>query len=280
MTQPTEESAVLDAPNPSDATETHEDRSKSSLGEIMRTVFYALLIAIIFRTVLFQPFSIPSGSMKPTLLIGDYLFVSKYSYGYSRFSLPWGSHIPSDWLGGRVFASDPERGDVIVFRNPQDPQEDYIKRLIGLPGDRIRVVSGILHVNGEPVAMERIEDFVEPRAGSQNCNRTEESFGRAAECVKEQFLETLPGGVSHSVLNVTGMRTPYDNTPVFVVPNDHYFFMGDNRDNSVDSRALDSLGMVPEEYLIGRAEFILLSSDGGILEFWNWRFDRFFKAIE
>ncbi|MCI4664670.1 MAG: signal peptidase I [Neomegalonema sp.] len=271
-----------------------EEHAGDSLGEIIRTVVYALLIALVFRTLLFQPFSIPSGSMKSTLLVGDYLFVSKYSYGYSKYSLPWGSRVPSWLMSGRIVSSDPKRGDVIVFRNPRDKKEDYIKRLVGLPGDRIKVVDGLLYINGDPVKLQKVAPFVESvkaGAGRLLCNESRAEQVRTDKCSKTRYMETLPGGVKHAILDVDGLLTTADNKPdassvtvkagEFVVPKDHYFFMGDNRDNSVDSRFEGSsgIGMVNRELLIGRAEFILLSSDGAFWEFWNWRGDRFFKSI-
>lgn len=267
-----------------------ETASGDSFADILKTVVYALLIAIAFRTVLYQPFSIPSGSMKPSLLIGDYLFVSKASYGYSRYSLPFGRFIP-DWLfPGRILSSEPERGDVIVFRNPNKSEEDYIKRVIGFPGDRIQVREGVLFINGSPVELTPDEPFVEPRSGaSQACLR-----GGGPACTKTRLTETLPNGVKHAVLDAE--RTDADNTCVYTVPPEHYFFMGDNRDNSIDSRFganpayLDctgalvqsrrGIGFVHRDLLIGRAEFILLSSEGAFWELWNWRGDRFFKDIE
>ncbi len=263
---------------------------EESFADILKTVVYALLIAIAFRTVLYQPFSIPSGSMKPSLLIGDYLFVSKASYGYSRYSLPFGRLVPEWLFPGRIFSSEPERGDVIVFRNPNELGEDYIKRVIGLPGDRIQVRDSILYINGSPVDLSPAEPFIEPRNGaSQACLN-----GSGDACAKTQLVETLPNGVQHAVLDAG--RTDADNTCVYTVPTEQYFFMGDNRDNSIDSRfgadrafigctgAVEQrrrgIGFVPRDLLIGRAEFILLSSEGAFWELWNWRGDRFFKAIE
>lgn len=256
------------------------EKPRESVGEIIRTVIYALLIALVFRTFVFQPFWIPSGSMKSTLLVGDYLFISKYSYGYSRFSLPYGNLVPEDLFPGRIFASDPERGDVIVFKYPHDDETDYIKRLIGLPGDRVRVSNGVLEINGTPVGLRRIEDFVEIRrprgADRQLACKRDVSTGQ--NCVKERFVETLPNGVEHIILNADGNRGRMDNTREFLVPAGHFFFMGDNRDNSQDSRA--SLGFVPVENVLGRAELIFLSSEGAFWEFWEWRGDRFLKWIE
>ncbi|MGD1869407.1 MAG: signal peptidase I [Neomegalonema sp.] len=254
------------------------ERPKESLGEIFRTVIYALLIALVFRTLLFQPFSIPSGSMKSTLLIGDYLFVSKYAYGYSRYSLPYGKYIPFE---GRIFGAEPERGDVIVFKLPRDNQTDYIKRLVGLPGDRIQMKNGRLHINGAPVQVQPDGEFVEPnvRQGPERrpprCIRP---ISTATDCVKQSFVETLPGDVTHTILSIDGGRGSMNNTSVYTVPEGHYFFMGDNRDNSQDSRTI--VGFVPFENLLGRADLVLLSSSGAFWEIWNWRGDRFFQSID
>ena len=281
--------------------------------ETLKTIFWALVIAMVFRSTLYQPFSIPSGSMKPTLLVGDYLFVSKFAYGYSHYSLPFAP----DWFEGRIWAAMPERGDVVVFKRPgndactQGPIDmvtglvrsftggwrggpddciDYVKRVVGLPGDRIQVKGGILHINGTALPTVRTGDFIEPKVrrgsppGRPRC--INEPVPRGGDCAKEHWRETLPGGRVHSVLNITGIvgdtSAPHysgpDNTPEFIVPEEHLFFMGDNRDNSVDSRF--SLGMVPFENLIGRAEVIALSADGAFWKFWNWRGDRFFKSVE
>ena len=254
------------------------DENSESLGELVRTVIYALLIALVFRVFLFQPFSIPSSSMKSTLLIGDYLFVSKYAYGYSKHSIPFSPNL----FEGRIWATEPERGDVIVFKNRRDGNKDYIKRLIGMPGDHIRVVDGVIEINGEPVLQRRIDDFVEPieqnTGRSQVCLRREMQEGERS-CTKEQLIETLPNGVSHLVLNADSNRGGMDNTGDYVVPAGHYFFMGDNRDNSGDSRSF-KVGFVPFEDLIGRAEIVFLSSNGNPLAFWDWRMDRFLTWIE
>lgn len=278
------------------------EASRESVGEILRTIAYALAIALVFRTVLFQPFSIPSGSMKSTLLVGDYLFVSKYSYGYSRYSLPFGSLFPT-WLDGRLFAGEPERGDVIVFRNPNQPRVDLIKRVVGLPGDIVEMRRGVLYVNGVEVEQTSIGDFVEPFSpqgtdprAAANCDR--QRSVRPDQCLKAAFvveLRTDPGAydptapdayegetITHVVLHSNGASSSLaDNFGPIVVPEGELFFMGDNRDHSDDSRG--SVGTVPMEYLVGRAEFILLSSgapEGQIWQFWNWRSDRFFQAIE
>jgi len=225
--------------------------------DTIQTVVYAVLIALVVRIVAFQPFNIPSSSMYPTLLIGDYLFVSKYSYGYSRYSFPFGL-IP---FRGRIWESPVERGDVAVFRNPTNLSEDYIKRIVGVPGDRIQMKGGILHINGEPVKRERIEDY-EIRPGR----------------MVPQYLETLPNGRVHRIIEADGDRGSHDNTREFIVPPEHYFAMGDNRDNSQDSRYI---GFIPAENFIGRAEILFLSlnwnsdSDGFFI-----RFNRIFHGIE
>jgi signal peptidase I len=239
--------------------------------ETVKVVIEALLIALVVRTLLFQPFNIPSGSMIPTLLIGDYLFVSKYSYGYSKYSLPLGL----DLFEGRILASRPKRGDVVVFKLPRDNSSDYIKRVIGLPGDKIQMVDGRLAINGEvvprvPIAKVRTEDF----------------YGRTVEV--PTYKETLPGGVVHTIIEIQGDTGFNDNTGVFTVPPDNYFMMGDNRDNSTDSRVSPEqggVGFVPFQNLEGRAEIIFFSVGGGepAWAFWEWpwtlRVDRMFQPV-
>ncbi len=249
-------------------------KKKESFGELVKTIVYALLIAGIFRSFLFQPFWIPSGSMKSTLLIGDFLFVSKYSYGYSRHSFPW-SLAP---FSGRIFASQPARGDVIVFKHPQSG-EDYVKRLIGLPGDRIQVREGVLYINGETAPQRRDGEFLEKVIPGQNlaCKSFPRIEGEVW-CMKERSIETLPNGREHIVLNADDNQGFADNTRVYEVPEGHYFFMGDNRDNSNDSR--QGVGMVPFENLVGRADLIALSFGGAFWQVWDWRADRFFVSIE
>jgi signal peptidase I len=230
--------------------------------EWIRTFFYAVAIALVIRTLAFEPFNIPSGSMRPTLLEGDYLFVSKYSYGYSRHSLPFSLPL----ISGRVFFHEPDRGDVAVFKQPLDNKTDYIKRIIGLPGDRIQVKGGRLYINGEAVIRQRIEDFLQPGLGN--------TVHRAT-----QYIEILPNNRRHLILEETDNGSA-DDTRAFTVPAGFYFVMGDNRDNSNDSRII---GPVPKENLVGRAEILFFSVKGAGWKFWKWpsaiRYRRLFSAI-
>lgn len=242
-------------------------KKKEGVGETVRVVVHALIIALVIRTFLFQPFNIPSGSMKETLLVGDYLFVSKYSYGYSHYSFPFSPPL----FSGRILGSAPDRGDVVVFRLPKDDSTDYIKRVIGLPGDRIRMLDGLLHINGMPVKRERISDYIE----------TEET--ERATRVK-RWRETLPNGVTYTTLDLIDNGF-YDNTQEYAVPTGHYFMMGDNRDNSTDSRVLSQVGYVPFENLIGRAQIIFFSVGEGerAWQVWRWpwavRWSRLFTIV-
>jgi signal peptidase I len=228
-------------------------RKDGGIAETGSVILQAFAIALVFRTFLFQPFNIPSGSMKATLLIGDYLFVSKYSYGFSHYSLPFSPPL----FSGRIWASEPARGDIVVFRLPKDDSIDYIKRVIGLPGDRVQMIDGTLNINGKPVERERIDDFIEDEGGDP------------ATRIK-RWRETLPNGVSYTTLSLFD-NGRYDNTPVFLVPPGHYFMMGDNRDNSADSRVPGEVGFVPLENLIGRAQVIFFSVREGEHAWEVWR---------
>lgn len=236
--------------------------------EVVRTVVYAVLIAGVLRTVAFEPFNIPSKSMLPTLRVGDYLFVSKYAYGYSRHSMPFSPPL----FDGRIFEDQPARGDVVVFKLPADDSTDYIKRVVGLPGDRIEVTNGVLSINGTRVKRERVEDYV-----------TRDRFGNVRRL--PQYRETLPNGESYLTLD-TRVNSELDNYGPVTVPEGHYFMMGDNRDNSQDSRVPSAVGFVPAENLVGRAEFLFFSTDSSAAwwQVWRWpfawRWDRFFQGID
>ncbi len=246
-------------------------RKEGGTSETIRVIFHALLIALVIRTFLFQPFNIPSGSMKATLLVGDYLFVSKYSYGYSKYSLqlPFMPVVP--WYSGRIPGSSmPERGDVVVFRLPKDPNIDYIKRVIGLPGDTIQVIDGVVSINGVPVKHEHVPDFIETEEGTR-------------EAPVKRWKDTLPNGVSFYTLDLVDNGFA-DNVGPYTVTPGHYFMMGDNRDNSTDSR-FPQVGLVPFENLIGRAQVIFFSVYEGerAWHFWRWpvsvRWNRLFTIV-
>ncbi|MFO1184236.1 MAG: signal peptidase I [Bauldia sp.] len=244
---------------------------RGGVGETVKVVIQALALAFFIRTFLFQPFNIPTGSMQNTLLIGDYLFVSKYAYGYSRYSFPFG--LPP--FAGRVWGAEPKRGDIVVFKLPSDPSVDYVKRLIGLPGDTVQVRGGALFLNGVEVKREKLPDTT-----------TDSQFGGSTKVGR--WKETLPNGVSYETLDMGNFGA--DDTPVFEVPAGHYFMMGDNRDNSSDSRfpsvpGQPGVGFVPFENIEGRAEIIFFSVKDGAPAwmFWQWpwtvRWNRLFSLL-
>jgi signal peptidase I len=244
-------------------------KSEGGVLELVWIVIQALLIALVVRTLLFQPFNIPSGSLVPTLLVGDYLFVSKYSYGYSKYSLPLGLPL----FEGRIMASEPKRGDIAVFKLPKDSKTDYIKRVIGLPGDRIQMIDARLYINGQETQRTPLPPY-----------HTIDDFGRPADV--PHYMETLPNGVSHEIIQKNGDSGYWSNTPVYTVPPAHYFMMGDNRDNSQDSRVLSEVGYVPFENFEGRAEIIFFSIDenASAWKLWEWpstvRWNRIFQHIK
>jgi signal peptidase I len=247
--------------------EAEQTQEKSGVKDTVRVVIHALILALLVRVFLFQPFNIPSGSMIPTLLVGDYLFVSKYSYGYSRYSFPFGPNI----FSGRIWAKEPERGDVVVFKLPRDNDTDYIKRVIGLPGDEIQMIQGVLYINGQAVKKEHISDFVMHDASGRERHLT-------------RYMETLPNGVTYPVLDLVNEGIG-DNTEVYKVPENHFFMMGDNRDNSTDSRFLSEVGYVPFENLVGKAQVIFFSigEDAAFWQLWKWptdvRWSRIFQVV-
>lgn len=242
---------------------------KEEMGEFVKTALWAIALALLIRSVFLEPFNIPSGSMKPTLLVGDYLFVNKPAYGYSRFSFPFGI-AP---IEGRIWAEEPKRGDVIVFRLPTNTGTNFIKRLVGLPGETIQVRKGRLYINGEKVSREFIRTI-----------DITDDLGHKIEV--SEYIETLPGNVTHLIHEVSDNENFVDQTPIYTVPEGYYFMMGDNRDSSRDSRFADDVGPVPFENIVGRADFLFFSTNGhaGLFEFWKWpwsiRYDRMFMDID
>ena len=241
--------------------------NKKFLKENLKTLIYALIIAVIIRSLIIQPFYIPSSSMEPNLLVGDRLFVTKYSYGYSKHSFPFSPPI----FKNRFFFKEPERGDVIVFKTPADNRTDYIKRLVGLPGDKIQFIDSNLYLNSIEIFKSRLSENDVIYCG----DRKIEVF---------TFDEKLPNGKKYKTVYLKNFS--FENSDIFTVPAEHYFFLGDNRDCSKDSRFLTSVGYVHRDNLVGKAQFIFFSSDrsiGSIFAFWRWnksiRFDRFFKKI-
>lgn len=246
-------------------------KHKDTLWDNVKSLIYAIIVAVLIRTVWLQPFHIPSGSMIPSLLIGDNIFVSKTAYGYSRYSIPFGADI--NYFSGRIWSADPKLGDVAVFRSVVEPDTDFIKRVIGVPGDRIQMKGGILHINDVACTLEPDGEFK-----TVNDDKTVLKAAR--------FIETLPNGVKHQVIKqVPFGEARMDNTPVYKVPEGHFFMMGDNRDGSNDSRMQEVVGYIPLENFVGRASFIFFSTGGHIAlwEIWKWPFtahySRIFKEI-
>ena len=241
--------------------------NKNFLFDNAKTLFYALIIAVFIRSIIIQPFYIPSSSMEPNLLVGDRLFVTKYSFGYSKHSFPFSPPI----FKGRIFFNEPKRGDVVVFKTPADNRTDYIKRLIGIPGDKIQFINSELYINNNLIFRNKTSDNDKIFCGKKRVDVF-------------SFKEKLPNGYDYKT--VYFKNGSFQNSDIFVVPKDSYFFLGDNRDCSKDSRYLSSVGYVHKDNLVGKAQFIFFSSDrsfGSIFYFWKWkqsiRFDRFFKKI-
>ena len=242
--------------------------NKSKIIDNLKTLIYALIIALIIRSLLLQPFYIPSSSMEPNLLVGDRLFVTKYSYGYSKHSFPFS---PKFFMG-RIFFSKPKAGDVVVFKTPADNRTDYIKRLIGLPGDQVQFIDGDLYINNNQILKTLI--------------KSEENVFCGRDEIKVKFYnEKLPNGKSYKAAYT--INHSFKNSDKFLIPEKHYFFLGDNRDCSKDSRFLSEVGYVHEDNLVGKAQFLFFSSDskkGSLFKFWDWkniiRFNRFFKKIK
>lgn len=245
-----------------------KEKKEESIGDLAKTAFLAILLAMVIRTFLFEPFNIPSGSMVPNLLVGDYLFVSKYSYGYSKHSFPFSA----GGFEGRVANEHlPQRGDVAVFKLPTNTSIDYIKRVIGLPGDKLQMIGGQLYINKKIVPRELL-----------GLKEYTNDFGSTSEVV--EYMETLPNDMMHIMYERDDYQS-LDNTEEFTVPKGHYFMMGDNRDNSQDSRVMSQVGFVPLENFVGQAKFIFFSTNGSarIYEIWKWpftiRYDRLFDKI-
>jgi len=236
-------------------------KQKGGMGESVSILIQALILAFVIRTFLFQPYSIPSGSMRPTLLVGDYLFVSKYAYGYSRFSLPFSPNI----FSGRIWPGEPQRGDVVVFRHPRRDDVDFIKRVVGLPGDEVQMRDGQIFINDVPVAREKIGE-------TRDVDMIGEGYNPRRDPPVSIWRETMDNGASYNTFDIYDGGAG-DNTAIYHVPQGSYFMMGDNRDNSDDSRF--SVGMVPNERLIGRANILFFSigNNASAWQIWRWPFD-------
>ena len=239
---------------------------KNSFFGNLKSIFIAIFIALLIRSFVFEPFNIPSGSMKPNLLVGDFIFVSKYSYGFSKHSLPFS--IPL--IPGKIFSNTPERGDVVVFKTPENNRTDYIKRVIGLPGDKIEIKNGIIFINGSEILRKKLNDFIDTDNKTNN---------KRVRMYNEYFFNK-----DVHILDITDNGI-VDNTQLYNVPENHFFVMGDNRDNSQDSRFVSTVGYIPFENLVGKAQFIFFSLENSrFLQIWKWpnsiRYERVFKKIK
>ncbi len=239
---------------------------KSSIFGNLKSIIIAIFIALLIRSFIFEPFNIPSGSMKPNLLVGDFIFVSKYSYGFSKHSLPFS--IPL--IPGKIFSNTPERGDVVVFKTPQNNRTDYIKRVIGLPGDKIEIKNGIIFINGSEILRKKLNDFID--TDNKTSNKRVRMYNEYFYNKEINILDITDNGIA-------------DNTQLFNVPENHFFVMGDNRDNSQDSRFISTVGFVPYENLVGKAQFIFFSLENArFLQIWRWpnsiRYERIFQKIQ
>ncbi len=239
---------------------------KNSIFGNLKSIFIAIFIALLIRSFIFEPFNIPSGSMKPNLLVGDFIFVSKYSYGFSKHSLPFS--IPL--IPGKIFSNTPERGDVVVFKTPENNRTDYIKRVIGLPGDKIEIKNGIIFINGSEILRKKLNDFID--TDNKTSNKRVRMYNEYFFNKEINILDITDNGIA-------------DNTQLFNVPQNHFFVMGDNRDNSQDSRFISTVGFIPYENLVGKAQFIFFSLENArFLQIWKWpnsiRYERIFQKIQ
>ncbi len=239
---------------------------KNSFFGNLKSIFIAIFIALLIRSFIFEPFNIPSGSMKPNLLVGDFIFVSKYSYGFSKYSLPFS--IPL--IPGKIFSNTPERGDVVVFKTPENNRTDYIKRVIGLPGDKIEIKNGIIFINGSEILRKKLNDFID--TDNKTSNKRVRMYNEYFFNKEINILDITDNGIA-------------DNTQLFNVPENHFFVMGDNRDNSQDSRFISTVGFIPYENLVGKAQFIFFSLENArFLQIWKWpnsiRYERIFQKIQ
>ena len=239
---------------------------KNSFFGNLKSILIAIFIALLIRSFIFEPFNIPSGSMKPNLLVGDFIFVSKYSYGFSKHSLPFSIPV----IPGKIFSNTPERGDVVVFKTPENNRTDYIKRVIGLPGDKIEIKNGIIFINGSEIFRKKLNDFIDTDNKTRN---------KRVRMYNEYFFNK-----EINILDITDNGIA-DNTRLFNVPENHFFVMGDNRDNSQDSRFINTVGFIPYKNLVGKAQFIFFSLENArFLQIWKWpnsiRYERIFKKIK